>query len=319
MSISAVAFNTGVLLAALTIITLSGNYFVDALQEYARKIGMSKYFIGMVVVAVATSSPDIATSIMGLIAGKQEMLSGIILGGLAIDLAFLNGWFAIIGKRIKLDTQVIKGIEFVVLGLMIFPYILMMDGEVSRSEGAVLVLSFIIYVLLIWHKESASGHLKKQIAIKVIWKDVLVFLLALAAMLLAGKYAVFSAINLSNMLDIPIYILSITVLALAAALPDAIAGTIAILKGKGGEIGFGENIGTTMLEINLFTGLLALIHPIKFPVMGVIAGVLTLLISSIYFLFILRKGVITWKHGIVFISMYVAFVTFEITRVFWWG
>lgn len=319
MTLASIAFNTGVLLAALTIITLSGNYFVDALQGYARKLGMSKYFIGMVVVAVATSSPDISTSIMGLMAGKQEMMSGIILGGLAIDLAFLNGWFAVLGKRIRLDTAVIRGIEFVVLGLMVLPYILMIDGEISRSEGFVLVLSFIIYVLLIWQRESASGKLKKEVKLKVIWQDAVVFLLALAAMLLAGKYAVFSTINLSHMLNIPVYLLSITVLALAAALPDAISGTIAILKGKGGEIGFGENIGTTMLEINFFTGILAIIKPMKFPVMGVLAGLLTLMISSIYFLYILREGVITKKHGYVFIGIYFVFITFEITRVLWWG
>ncbi len=319
MSFAAIAFNSGVLLAALTIITLSGNYFVDALQGYARKIGMSKYFIGMVVVAVATSSPDIATSIMGLIAGRQEMMSGIILGGLALDLAFLNGWFAILAKRIKLETKVIQGIEFVVLGLMILPYILMLDGEVSRGDGIAMILSFVIYVLLIWHREAASGKLKHDIPIKLIWENATVFLLALAAMLLAGRFAVYSTLNLSRMLNIPVYILSLTILAFAAALPDAISGTISILRKKGGEIGFGENIGTTLLEINLFTGLLAIISPMKFAVMSVVGGLITLMISSIFFLYILRKGVITWKHGIVFIGIYVAFVVFEMTRVFWWG
>lgn len=318
-SIAAIAFNIGLLLASLTIITFSGNYFVDALVNYAKKIGMSAYFIGMVVVSVATSSPDIVTAIMGLIAGRQEMMSGIILGGLAIDLAFLNGWFAILAKRIKLETAVIKGIEMVVLGLMVLPYVLMLDGEISRSEGIVMVLSFIIYVLLIWDRETASGKLKAQIPLKRIWQDAAVFVLALGAMLIAGRYAVLSSISLSNMLGIPVYILSLTVLAFAAALPDGIAGTIAILKGKGGEIGFGENIGTTMMEINLFTGILAIMNPMKFPVMGVIAGLVTLMLSSIYFLIILRKGVIDWKHGCVFIALYVAFITFEITRVLWWG
>ncbi len=318
-SLPAIAFNLGVLIASLVIITLSGNYFVDALQNYARKIGMSKYFIGMVVVAVATSSPDIVTSIMGLVSGRSEIMSGIVLGGLMLDLAFLNGWFAVLGKRIKLETSVIKGIEFVVLGLMLLPYVLMLDGELTRSEGLAMILSFVIYVLLIWHKEQASGHLKKQISIKFIWQDAVVFLLALAAMMLAARYAVFTSINLSAELHIPVYILAITILAITAALPDGIAGTFAILRKKGGEIGFGENIGTTMLEVNLFTGIVALISPMHFGVMSVLVGALALMISSAYFLTILRHGVITRQQGFVFLAIYAAYIILEITRILWWG
>ena len=310
-----ILFHIAVLLASLYIISRSGTYFVDALTRYVTTIGMSKYFIGMVVVAVATSSPDIAASIMGLIHGKFEILSGVVLGGLMLDLAFLNGWFAVLGKRIKLKTDVIKGIEFVVLGLMLLPYLLIIDGDVTRGEGIVMVLSFFIYLGIIWQREQSAGKLKKKIEIKLIWKDMLVFLLALAAMLLAAKYAVTSITQLSYDLQLPLYLLSMTVLALAAALPDAVAGTTAILHGKGGEVGFGENIGTTMLEINLFTGLLAIIKPLNFGVAPIITGVLGLMISSIFFLTILRKGVITRTHGYVFLTIYFAFLIIEVVRV----
>lgn len=313
--LGAFLFDLFVLLASLIIIILAGNYFVGALSSYAHKIGMSKYFIGMVVVAVATSSPDIATSIMGLVSGRFEILSGVVLGGLMLDLAFLNGWFAILGKEIKLKTDVIKGIEFVILGFMLLPYVLMFDGELSRSEGLAMVLSFFIYVMLIWFREKSAGHLKKQIQLKFIWQDATVFLLALTSMLLAARYAVFSITQISVSLNIPLYLLSITVLALAAALPDAISGTVAIMKGRGGEIGFGENIGTTMLEMNLFIGLIAIIHPISFGILPIIVGTIALMISSIYFLVILRKGVITRSQGWVFLGIYFTYLAIEIWRV----
>lgn len=312
---SHILFHIVILLASLFIIALSGNYFVDALTRYVRTIGMSKYFIGMVVVAVATSSPDIAASIMGLLDGNFEILSGVILGGLMLDLAFLNGWFAVIGKRIKLETKVIKGIEFVVLGLMLLPYFLIIDGNVTRGEGLAMVLSFFIYLGLIWQREQSSGRLKKKVKINLIWKDMLVFLLALGAMLLAAKYAVTTITQLSHDLHIPLYLLSMTVLALAAALPDAVAGTTSILKGKGGEIGFGENIGTTLLEMNLFTGIIALIHPLNLGIASIIVGTVGLMLSSAYFLTILRKGVITRSHGFVFLGIYFAFLVIEIVRV----
>lgn len=311
-----VLFHSGVLLASLAIIAFSGDYFIDALTNYAKKIGMSTYFIGMVVVAVATSSPDIATSVMGIIQGKFEILSGVILGGLMLDVAFLNGLFAILGKKIKVKTDVIKGIEYVVLGLIILPDILILDGELTRSEGLAMVLSFFIYILLIWQREKTLGQLKKKVQIALIWQDALVFLLALFAMLLAAKYAVFSVTQLSTLLNIPLYILSITVLAFAAALPDGISGTLAILRGQGAEIGFGENIGTTLLEINLFTGIIALIKPIEFGVMPILIGTLGIMGSYVYFLTIMRKGTVTTKHGLVFMGIYVLYLTLEIWRAF---
>ena len=319
VSAAALVFHVSVLLASLAIIAFSGNYFVEALESYARKLGMSKYFIGMVVVAVATSSPDIVTAVIGLLSGRPEILSGVVLGGLMIDLAFMNGLFSVLQKRITINTQVIKGIEFVILGLMVLPYVLMLDGEISRSEGMAMVLSYLIYVMLVWNRESGIGKLKKQIAIKFIWQDMLVFLLALGAMLLAARYAVFSAINLSAALSIPLYLLAITIFAFAAALPDMLSGLFAILRGHGGEIGFGEAIGTTMLEVNLFTGAVAIVTPMHYGILPTIVGVLGLMLSATYFMAILRKGVITREQGCVFIAIYAAYIIIEVTRILWWG
>ncbi|HSU72563.1 MAG TPA: hypothetical protein VLJ21_01810 [Candidatus Binatia bacterium] len=316
---NALLFNLGILLASLVIMAFSGSYFVDALIGYARKIGMSNYFIGMVVVAVATSSPDIATSVMGLISGKPEILSGVVIGGLMLDAALLNGWFAILARKIKLDTRVISGIELPILALIILPYILLLDGSVSRSEGLVMVISFVAYLLLIWKREKSSGRLVRQIAMRRVSLDITVFLLALGAMLIAARVAVFSAINLSASWGVPVYLLSITLLALASAMPDGIAGTVAILKKKGGEIGFGESIGTSLIEVNLFTGLVAMFRPFEFGVLGTIIGMIGLIISMTLFMFIMRKGEIRRSHGIVFLAIYVAYIILEVTRVLYWG
>ncbi len=319
ISAGAIVFYASILLASLAIIAFSGNYFVQALSNYANKLGMSKYFIGMVIVAIATSSPDIVTSIMGLFAGHPEVLSGVILGGLMIDLAFLNGWFAMFQKQIKLETEVIKGIEFVILGLLLLPFVLMLDGEITQSEGLAMVLSYLTYAMLIWNRERSSGKLKKQIKFTFIWQDMLVFVLALGAMLLAARYAVLSATVLSSAFEIPLYLLAITLFAFAAALPDTLAGTIAILKGQGGEIGFGEAIGTTMLEVNLFSGAVALFYPMKFGVISSIVGILGLMFSAIYFMTIIRRGVITRNQGFVFIGIYAAYLIIEVTRILFWS
>ena len=312
-------FNSIVLLVSLGILVISGSYFVDSLTSYARKLGMSACFVGMIVSAIATSSTDIATSIMGLMVGRPEIMSGVVIGGLVIELGFLIGWFSVLSKKIKLDTDVIKGHEFVILGLILLPYFLMLDGELTRSEGFVMVLSFVIYVLLIWHHEKARGKLKKQISLKNIWQDGLVFLFALTSMLLAARYVVFSTINLSVSTHIPVYILSITVLAFANALPDTISGTISILKGKGGEIGFGDSIGSPMIEVNLFTGIVAMIRPMNFGVLSVLVGSLTLMICATYFMAIIRKGVITRSQGYIFLGFYAAYIIIEISRYAFWG
>ena len=311
-------FNSLVLLASLAILVFSGAYFVDSLTSYARKIGLSACFVGMIVSAIATSSTDIATSVMSLVVGKPEIMSGVVIGGLVIELGFLIGLFSILSKKIKLDTEVIKGHEFVILGLIILPYILMLDGEITRSEGLVMFLSFVIYLLMIWQHEEARGKLRKQISLKNIWQDGLVFLFALTAMLLAARYVVFSTINLSVFTGLPVYILSFTVLAFANALPDTISGTISILKGKGGEIGFGDSIGSPMIEVNLFTGIVAMVQPMHFGIASILVGALTLMICATYFMIIIRKGVITRSQGYVFIGLYVAYILIELGRYLFW-
>ena len=317
MEASAILLLISVLLFSLFILVAAGNYFVDAAIRYARKIGVSKYFVGLLVVAVATSSPDIATSISGLVAGNPDIMSGVVMGGLMIDLALLNGIFGVIGKRLKLETESMKGREYMVLGFLLFPFIFMLTGHISRIGGALMVLSFLIYIVIMWRREAKSGHLKKQVAIKIIWQDVVVFLLAMGSLLLAGRWAVWSVVHLSTAFAIPVFLLSMTVLAIATALPDATAGIMAIVKGKGGEVGVGESIGSTLIEINLFTGLAAIIRPIQFDVFSTLTGIAGLVVTAVFLFSVLRTGVLKRWHGIVLIGIYVLYVIAESIRILW--
>ena len=110
-------------------------------------------------------------------------------------IALVLGIFALVGRKISLRSKVLKDTELPIFLLSIVPFLLVADGLLSRIDGVILVLIYLAFLAGLAKKEAEIGHLKKQIQLKKIWKDALLFILALTAMLLSARWLVFSSIE----------------------------------------------------------------------------------------------------------------------------
>ncbi len=306
-------FNGIVLLVSMIILFKSADLIVFGISEYAKKLGLSDYLIGLVVVALAASMPEIISALMGLAMNDVSVMFGTILGTNMVHLALVTGLLMIIGKKMKMEVKLLEDIRLFLLVILILPFLLLSDSVLSRADGIILVIAFGAYLVTLWKKEGTLGKIKKKVDIKTFWKDMVVFIGSLMALILAGRYLVFSSIQLANYYGVPSYLLALTVIAVGAALPDFAVGIKSVLKGHH-EVGIGEVLGSSVLELVLFFGIVAIIKPIHIDFNTIIVPSIFLVISATYMVWLMKNKLATWKNGLIFLGLYFVFIIIEIVK-----
>lgn len=298
---------------AMFVIIQSANYAVNAISNYARTTGISDYLIGFVVVSIGTAFPDISTSIFASIAGNGQLVLGSVLGACIINLSLIIGLMTIIGGKLKMQKS-IRSTVAIILTMMIFAVLLGLDGTYSRIDGILLISTVIIYIIVMVLKEGQTGKVKKSIKFAHIWKDIVVFSGTLAALLLSARWLVFAASEIAEILKIPPYSIGLILVALGTTTPEIIVGVKSVLEGAT-DIGIGNLIGGIVINYFLVLGIGATIAPIIFEITSFLfsAGVL-LFITALMLIFTYYKE-ITWKHGILYLLIYIIFVIIQIKMV----
>lgn len=309
-------FNILVIIASLFIIAKAADLLVDGIADYAKKFGLSDYLIGLVVVAMAASMPEVISSLTGLAINDIGVMFGAILGTNMVHMALVVGVLVLIGgKKLDLECKLLSKKKVMLWAMLMLPFVLLLDSELSRLDGIILVAAFGFYLITLWRAEGTFGKIKKQVKLESLWKDAFIFIGALVALILAGRWLVFSSTIISHNLSIPPYFLALTIIGVGSALPDFMVGFKSVLKGHTG-IGIGDVIGSTVIELVLYFGVVAIIHPIKISILTIWPVAIFLPIAITVMLFLMQKRMITARHGILLVGIYAAFILVEIARLF---
>lgn len=303
-------FHALIILGSLAILARASDLAVYGISNYAKKLGLSDYLIGLVVVSLAASTPELIASLNGLVLEEGGIVLGTIIGSNIVELTLVLAAFAIFGRKIKLDVKALRGTEWIIFGLNTFPFILLIDGRLSRFDGALLLAAFLGYLYLVWKKEGELGHIKRDVKLKTLWRDGAIFMGALVAILLSSRWLVHSSITLADTLGISIFFVSVIVIGIGASMSDLTVGIRSVLRGHE-DVGFGNALGSNITKSLLFLGLIALISPISFAFNQLIIAIIFSMISLGLTLWFVKKEMITWKQGILLLMIYAAFVIVE--------
>lgn len=308
-------FNGLITLASFLIMVKSADMLVYGIDRYAERLGISDYLIGLLVVSITASVPEFVSAINGLFAGDTGIIFGTILGSNLTGITLVAGVFALVGRKIKLQNKVLKNMEVAMFFMIMLPFVLGADGGLSRFDAGILIAVYGAYVVRAWIKEKETGHMRRNVKVKFLWKDGLIFLLALAALFLSSRFLVNSSIVMAGILNVPTYIMAILVLGIASSLPDMLVGIRAILGGDVG-VGLGSALGSLTVKSLLFLGVFALIKPlpVDFNLIGI--SILGTVFALAIIMYLSEKGEMNWKNGLVLLFIYIAYIAVELVRSF---
>ncbi len=308
-NLSPVIFHSIIALASLIILAKSADMVVYGISNYAKKLGVSDYLIGFLVISIGTAIPELTAAITGVMMNQGQIVFGTVLGANLFELPLL-GLILIISRKIKTKQNIGMNAPIITLFIIVLPLLLIIDGVLSKIDGAILLIAFLIYIARLWHSEGQLGKMKKSIEFKDIWKDALIFTLALTALLLSSRFLIFSSMEISGMLNISPYIIGLIVIGIGASTPELTVQLRSIFKHHE-DIAFGNVLGSLVANSVFVLGIVALIKPVYIQPSILLITSIFLIMGVLYILIIMGKKEVNWKHGIILISFYILFLLAE--------
>jgi len=302
--------NILILAASLFVLVRAADLVVLGISNYARKFGISEYLVGFLVVSVGMSTPEFVSSLMGSLQNNSGVVVGSFFGAVTAALLLILGVSAIIGKKISLESRLLRESRHYFLILAALPVVFILTGGISRLEGVVLICAFFGFVIYLWRREGTFGQLR-NVKIKMLWRDAFIFLGALVAMLLAARWMVFSAIKVSEIAGINSFLVALVVIGIGSSLPDLTVQLRSIKTGHT-HIAFGDILGSTLVDMLLFMGIVAVINPIVINARSMILSVIFYLGGLALVLWLIKNREMDYRHGILMVFFYAMFIVLEI-------
>jgi len=227
-------------------IWLGANFVVNSAVKISKSLNLSGVFIGLTVLSVGTSLPEIFTHIFSSI----DILKGIDASGVAvgtnigsniIQITFIMGLLGLI-TVIKAGRKILKTDYLVMLGSIALLFMLSLDNRIGRMEGAVLVLLYVLYIWMLARKEKMVEVTEYRANY---WKEGTIMLFGFIALGVAANSVVNNAIKISDMWGISASFIGVLIIGVSTALPEMTTALIAILKGAHG-ISLGTLVGSNI-------------------------------------------------------------------------
>ena len=313
-----------ILIAGLLLILLGANYLVDGSSSIARRFGLSEFVIGLTIVGIGTSTPEMVVSFLSAFQGKADMAIGNIVGSNIFNTMLILGVTALIAPLTITRSNLKRDIPLNI-GVTVLLILLGMSGTIfrtgsdmlSRVDGIILLAVFAWYMWTSFRNDSAdSSEESEESKTYSIGISVLMIAGGLAALVFGGRLFVNAATEIAKGFGVSDKFIAVTVLAAGTSMPELATSAVAAFKGKG-QLALGNILGSNISNILLILGGSALIHPLSFTGMtvvdlgAVLAGSLFILASA----YIFRKKKLDRVEGSILVLMEAAYMWYLIANL----
>ena len=307
-------------LFGLLLVVWGADALVDGASSIARKFGISEFVIGLTIVGMGTSAPEMVVSFIGAIGGNADIAVGNVIGSNIFNTLLILGLTAMIlpmnitSLNLKKDIpiNIVITVLLLVLG-MNFSIFGCGANRLSRIDGLVLLALFCLYLYMSFRFDTPNNNEEEPGETKKTGWAILLIVLGLNGLVVGGKLFVDSAVSIAKMLNVSDKFIAVTILAGGTSMPELATCLVAAVKKKG-QLALGNIIGSNVFNILLILGGSALIHPLSLEQIGFVdLGIL--LLSSLVILtsaYIGKKNKIDRIDGIFFVLLEIAYMTWLI-------
>lgn len=300
---------SGILIGALFVLVRGADLFVEGAKRIGAHLGMSSFAIGVLIVGLGTSLPELASSMAAVLAGSTEIVIANAVGSNITNILLIVGILAMLGGPVVINKNLLKT-ELPIFSIATIHFIASVyDGVIDRIEALLLFGTLSAYL---WYLFSSSNDAKDEMAVEKVrtrpsMKDVVFVVLGIVAVLLGAHYTVEMAVNIATGLAIPLGLVSIGAIAIGTSLPELFVSLQAI-KSKEVDLAIGNIFGSNAFNILLVVGIPGLIAPLVAGEVVMELGLVVMLAASlILFVNGLARQVQKWE-GVMMILFFVFFL-----------
>jgi cation:H+ antiporter len=294
------------------------DWLVGAATAVARRLGVSPLLVGLTVVALGTSLPELVVGVRAALGGHAGLSLGNVVGANAINISLILGAAALI-RPLEVELRVLKWDLPAMLAAAILMTAMAANGEVGRLEAAVLLACMAGYVALnvvLAGRERSTRALERFEAgfeppATAAWREAARGVAGLAALLVGAELLIAGALSVATALGASEGIVGLTIVAAGTTLPELVTAVVAAARGQG-DIAFGNVIGSNIANALAVVGASAAIRPLPALDLGwpAIGGMLALSLLSVPILW--RGFRVTRAEGALLIAAYLAFLALNV-------
>ena len=302
------AFQFLILIGGLLLILWGANWLVDGSSSIARKTGLSEFVIGLTIVGIGTSAPEMVVSFISAFEGKASMAIGNVIGSNIFNVMMILGITALISPMIitkdnlKRDLPLNLGVTLLLI-IMGLKHTLFGVGSdaISRLDGAIMLLIFALYLYKSFKTgTSAPDSDNEEIKTFTTGRSIFMIICGLGGLIVGGRAFVHSATAIATTLHLSEKFIAITIMAAGTSLPELATCVVAARKGRG-QLALGNIIGSNISNVLLILGGASLIHPLSFDGISTV-DICALLFTAIFLIvsaYTFSKGKLDKKEGLI--------------------
>ena len=309
------------IVAGLVMILVGSDWLVDGASGIARKYGISEFIIGMTIVGIGTSMPELVSSAISAIGGHGDMAIGNVTGSNICNVLLILGVTALISPIGYTRSNIRKDIPFAI-GVSLFLMLMLYNGfglfhemgtpGISRMDALYLLLIFVVFMIDSFKSaKKGGGEEEEDVKPMPMGKALLFIVLGLAGLVFGGRFFVDHTVSVAERFHVSEAFISITLMAVGTSLPELTTCVVAAMKGKN-QLALGNVIGSNIFNIALIIGVSGLISPFEIQSISTIDMVMVLVSILMLWMaaFTFKRGKLDRIEGAIFLLVYMGYIAY---------
>ena len=307
------------LILAFVLIIVGAMWLTDGSVAVASRFKVPEFVVGLTIVAVGTSMPELTVSFMSAIADKGDMAIGNVVGSNTFNTLMVLGLCSIVSPLVFTKTNIRRDIPICIAATVALLVVTLFNQDISRVEGLLLLAGYvamIIYTIRAEKRDMLNGEIKgeaqpeeepkKQMPM---WRVPIWILGGLAGLIFGGELFVSSASEIARSWGVSEAVIAITLVAGGTSMPELASTLVSVIKGNA-SLALGGVLGSNVANILLILGTCSTVTPLTMgevtmtDIYVVVASAFVLMLSAL----VIGRDKLTRFEGLIFVGCYVAYV-----------
>jgi cation:H+ antiporter len=303
------------LVVGLVLLVVGAESLVRGASALATIAGISPLVVGLTVVAYGTSAPELAVGIQAALGGQPDIALGNVVGSNVFNILVILGICAM-ATPLVVQEQLVRRDVPVMIGVSLLLFALVLDGELTRLDGLVLLAGVVIYSA--W--SIRLSRRERRVAVDVpevgerpgIGRNVAFVVVGLGLLVLGGRWLVDGAVEIAEAVGLSQLIIGLTVVAIGTSLPEVATSLVAVVRGER-DIAVGNAVGSNIFNILLIVGATSAVTAEAIPIPDGLVRfdlpVMTAVAVASLPVFFTGNTIDRWE-GAIFVAYYVAYMLY---------
>lgn len=309
-----------ILIGALALIIVGAMLLTDGSVALAARFRVPEFIVGLTIVAVGTSMPELTVSFISALNGESAMAIGNVVGSNIFNILAILGVCAVFSPILFTKTNIRRDIPICIAATLALVATTLINNDISRIEGLILLAGYIVMIVFTIRAERKNQHAApaesgESAKPMPAWRIPVWIILGLGGLIFGGDLFIDSASAIALAWGVPKSTIAITLVAGGTSLPELASSLVAIFKGRA-SLALGNVLGSNIANILLILGLCGTITPLSMgdvtpiDIYVVLAAATLVMISAL----VIGRDKMTRLEGAIFLLCYVAYIYYLVTK-----